>query len=301
VLAEREETMTADLKAILGERTNIRLVEGGEIAGLSRQWVSANKDSGRSLVIGGGDGSILAAIPAFIGTDIPLGILPLGTQNMVVRELSFSEQFRQAAKQLKTGVAGHMDVGELNGRHFLYAITLDPSSFRLFEAREGLRDGKLFDAMAATMEIMGSVLAGETMDLQLQTVKDGTLSPPETVSGTLIGIATRPLAPKPVAWTFNPREIFAKALARAEEGDGNLSLYAFRGNPANALSLLWQAQQGNWAQDSSVTVRSAPAFRIALPGKKEASVILDGEIARVSLPLDIRIISKGLAVFRPCP
>lgn len=71
------------------------------------------------VVAGGGDGTINAVASLLVGTEITLGVLPLGTLNHFAKDLQIPLQLDRA---VATIVAGHrisVDVGEVNGKFFL--------------------------------------------------------------------------------------------------------------------------------------------------------------------------------------
>lgn len=73
----------------------------------------------QALVVGGGDGTVRTAASALLGTDVPLGILPLGTLNRLARDLKIPLEVHAAAAALANGRVAAIDVGEVNGRIFL--------------------------------------------------------------------------------------------------------------------------------------------------------------------------------------
>lgn len=50
------------------------------------------------VIIGGGDGSINAAVPGLLDTNLPLGILPLGTANNLARTLNIPSSLPEACR-----------------------------------------------------------------------------------------------------------------------------------------------------------------------------------------------------------
>ncbi len=73
-------------------------------------------EQGRKLVIAcGGDGTINEVANGILesGADIELGILPSGTGGDFRRTLGFSNETREAAKQLRTGETKLIDVGKV--------------------------------------------------------------------------------------------------------------------------------------------------------------------------------------------
>src|SRR5688572_1156592 len=68
------------------------------------------------IVVGGGDGSVSTAADCLVGTNIMLGVLPLGTLNHFARDFGFPVGWREAVAALATGERRSVDVGEGNGR-----------------------------------------------------------------------------------------------------------------------------------------------------------------------------------------
>lgn len=73
----------------------------------------------QALVVGGGDGTVRTAAMTLLGTDVPLGILPLGTLNRLARDLKIPFEVHAAAATLANGRVQAIDVGDVNGRIFL--------------------------------------------------------------------------------------------------------------------------------------------------------------------------------------
>ncbi len=70
------------------------------------------------VIVGGGDGSMSAAVPALIETGLPLGILPMGTANDLARTLQIPLDLHDAGEVICHGNVHHVDVGCVNGHHF---------------------------------------------------------------------------------------------------------------------------------------------------------------------------------------
>ncbi len=73
----------------------------------------------QALIVGGGDGTVRTAATKLLGTDVPLGILPLGTLNRLARDLKIPLEVHAAAATLANGRVAAIDVGDVNGRIFL--------------------------------------------------------------------------------------------------------------------------------------------------------------------------------------
>lgn len=112
----------AKLFADHGEKARILLAtKGEEIPALARRAVEEN---GRPIVAAGGDGTINAVAAAAIGTDTPLGVLPLGTLNHFAKDLNIPMKLDAAVANIFSGEVARVDVGEVNGRPFLNISSL---------------------------------------------------------------------------------------------------------------------------------------------------------------------------------
>jgi diacylglycerol kinase family enzyme len=72
-----------------------------------------------AVVACGGDGSIRTVASVLAGTNVPLGVLPLGTLNHFAKDLGLPLNIEEGAKIIATGYRRAVDVGEVNGRVFI--------------------------------------------------------------------------------------------------------------------------------------------------------------------------------------
>lgn len=76
------------------------------------------------VIVGGGDGSLNAALPALLRTGLPLGILPLGTANDLARTLGIAPDLDAAVAVIAAGRTRRIDVGEANGHPFFNVASI---------------------------------------------------------------------------------------------------------------------------------------------------------------------------------
>lgn len=95
----------------------VRFTENGmDVAAEARKSV----DQGARMVVGGGgDGTLSSIAGVLAGTEIPLGVLPLGTLNHFARDLGIPPDIEAAVQILATGSVSRVDVGDVNGCLFL--------------------------------------------------------------------------------------------------------------------------------------------------------------------------------------
>lgn len=72
----------------------------------------------RLVIAAGGDGTVNEVVNGIAGTGATLGILPVGTVNVLARELKIPLDLGKALKVLAHGNVRHMDLGSANGQYF---------------------------------------------------------------------------------------------------------------------------------------------------------------------------------------
>ncbi|MFN2527738.1 MAG: lipid kinase [Candidatus Baltobacteraceae bacterium] len=80
------------------------------------------------VVVGGGDGTLINAIPGLIETKLPLGILPLGTFNDLARTLELPRDPERAVRVILDGHKKALDVGRVGNRYFLNEASIGIST-----------------------------------------------------------------------------------------------------------------------------------------------------------------------------
>ena len=88
----------------------------------------------------GGDGTVMAAVTAMAGCDVPLAVLPAGTGNLLARNLDLPLNDEEEA--LKIGIDGRtiqLDVGAVDDRKFAVMAGLGFDAAMMRDAPEGLK------------------------------------------------------------------------------------------------------------------------------------------------------------------
>jgi YegS/Rv2252/BmrU family lipid kinase len=95
----------------------VRLTEGpGHATELARR---AEADGARLVLVAGGDGTVNEAARGLLGSDVQLGVVPVGSGNGLARALRIPLRPDRALAAIEGGVARRMDVGHINGGIFL--------------------------------------------------------------------------------------------------------------------------------------------------------------------------------------
>jgi diacylglycerol kinase (ATP) len=88
------------------------------------------------VIAAGGDGTIGAVASELLGTDVALGVLPLGSVMNIPRMLGVPRDLEAAAKALATCERRHIDVGAAGGRPFYEAASVGMNAAMFREAHQ---------------------------------------------------------------------------------------------------------------------------------------------------------------------
>jgi len=97
-------------------------VQVRELMGRETFTLLASKAAGegcRLVVAAGGDGTVSAVASALAGTEVSMGVLPLGTLNHFAKDLGLPLDIGRAADIIARGKTVRVDVGSVNGRTFV--------------------------------------------------------------------------------------------------------------------------------------------------------------------------------------
>ena len=137
---------------------------------------------GFSMVIaGGGDGTVGATAKALVGTNCPLGILPMGTYNNFARAMGLPLDLRAACQVLARGRVQCVDVGVANDEHYFFeaaGVGIDAELFPLGEEIKCGNWSRLWQAMKLAYQAEPSRIHFE-LDLPLsEAYRDGNRQSP---------------------------------------------------------------------------------------------------------------------------
>ena len=108
---------TADRMAKMAPEAKIFLTENpGDGERLAKQAVAQGF---RAIVAAGGDGTVNEVLNGIDPAQCALGILPVGTMNVLALELGISPDLERALAVIRAGHRRRIDLGYANGRRFL--------------------------------------------------------------------------------------------------------------------------------------------------------------------------------------
>src|SRR6266481_9305295 len=115
--ADEAREQIARVAAESGAIARIQIAGSGvEICDFARLAV---KEGAVAVVAGGGDGTVNAVASTLLGSEVALGVLPLGTLNDFAKDLGIPLDIEAATRNIFQGRQVSVDVGEVNGRIFL--------------------------------------------------------------------------------------------------------------------------------------------------------------------------------------
>jgi YegS/Rv2252/BmrU family lipid kinase len=252
---------------------------------------------------GPGDGAVIAAEEAALGTDVvvaaggdgtvndvacglagvtgrapALAILPRGTSNLVARDLGLPFRARDNAQVVIEGAESPMDVGSVNGRVFVACVGVgwDAHVVRLLsKARTG----------HIGFTTWAQPIAKAMLDYEFEPLRvvaaDGTAA-----EGVLA-----------IVFNTRPYAAFFTPLPGARRDDGLLDVLVLaRAGLLDVPRLAWKGRRGTLGDDKSATVLRSRSFRIEAP--RPLPVQIDGDVGGET-PLDILVRPAAIRVIAP--
>jgi len=262
----------------LGLTIRLQLLSSSDIDAAIEQAV---KSGARTLIIGGGDGTILSAARHLIDSDCVLVPLPFGTLNLLARDLAYPLDPAEAIRSLASAEFTRIDAAEVNGTFFLCVAVLGFYPALAWEAKTEYHGKWWRKILWSVQQLAASYFKYPALRVEIQ------------APGTRRTLLTRTIA------IFN--NPFAEQLGlvpqRANLQRGKLGIYLsrhktwfsiFRGLAAFVL--------GRHKADQDLEILETSAFTLTTRRRKKLRASLDGELFQFAVPLRFRIHPGALQV-----
>ncbi|WP_245514991.1 diacylglycerol/lipid kinase family protein [Jiella endophytica] len=238
----------------------------------------------RVIVSAGGDGTATALASAIADTDKVLAVLPLGTANLLARDLAIPLDLDEAILAMASMQPRRIDAGTVNGRLFLHKVVVGFAP-AIAAKREELRHHREFGAMA---EFLRYCLRRLAMPHKLRLVLRLGGAPEEEVKVRAVAVANNAYD-----------EGLGRFFARSRLDRGELTVYTLKrlGLP-DLLRLSAGMLIGRWRQDEALSVRSATSVELK-SRLKRLQAMVDGEVVKLRSPLRFEIRPAALTVLAP--
>ena len=235
------------------------------------------------VVAAGGDGTLNAVASKLMGTDIPMGILPLGTFNYVARVLNIPLDLLDAAKAIGEGQPRSVHVAQLNQHIYLNNASLGLYPLFIQKREQFNKHFGRFPLHAYTSAL--DVLIRDRKELKLEVEVDGQRYPVKT----------------PLIFFGNNQLQLAEMklrIAKAAEAGKVAGVVVAKSDKRTLFKTLWQLIKGNLDQASDVY--SFAADEVIVHSKRnKLTVAVDGEIVTMTPPLKITVRKHALNIMVP--
>jgi diacylglycerol kinase (ATP) len=231
------------------------------------------------VIVGGGDGTLNAVVDSLVETNLPLGILPLGTANDLARTLNLPLTMKEACDVIAKGNLKSIDLGRVNGKYFFNVASMGLSVDITKKLSRGMkrRWGILAYGITA-LQVISSTRRFRA------TIK---------VDGEVFDIKTIQIA-------VGNGLYYGGGMAIAKDAaidDQRLDLYSIElKHWWQVFPLIWHLPKGHHHQLD--WVRSIEGKEIEIYTHKSYNINTDGEITTIS-PAKFKVIPHALNVFVP--
>lgn len=254
------------------------LCEGKRLTAKARELAASGVDA---VIAAGGDGTVSAVAAGIAGTEVALGVVPLGTLNHFSKDLGITD-IASALDTIAAGNIERIDVGEVNGRVFV-----NNSSIGLYPEMVVQRDEERRRNGRGKWTAMARAAFRILMRFPLLHVA--------------IALAGRVMATHtPFVFVGNNEyETDVRALGTRRRLDrGTLAVYTIR--TKRRLHMFWVMLRAVFrrTEPDDFEAHAVPQADI-VTGKRTLKVALDGEVVRMKPPLQYRSRPGALRVLAP--
>lgn len=229
------------------------------------------------LIVRGGDGTLHQALGEVVRWRRPLALLPVGTANVLARELKIPLREKDALDLLARGSTKRIFLGSGNGRHFHVMAGIGIDAYIIERVRPRLKDrlGRFSYWLAGLSSFWQYPM--QEFELRL----DG-----EPCSATFAVIAK--------ARTYGGQLLMAPRASPCSEAF-HVSIFTSKSH-ARFIAYLWGALRGRHIGFPDVIYR--PAHRVEALGAPSLQVQMDGELAG-ALPMTFAVIPRSIEILAP--
>lgn len=277
---EERHRRLAALLAQAGLEADVAWVDPGEIGATLERLRRAGA---RTIIVGGGDGTVNTAANVLIGSSTTLGVLPLGTFNHFARDLGMPIRLEKAVPALAAGMPEEIDVCEIDGRVFVNNASIGVYPY-VVRQRERVRQQLGLSKLPA----MGYALLGafwRLPHLRLGVILDGEH---RIVRAPFVFVGNNRYAVEPLA-----------VVRRRSLSEGVLSVFYPRHIGRMALlRMVFKALLGRMQDMPELKQRWVREVTLGTR-RRRVKVAMDGEVVTLYTPLRFRIRPRSLRVLRP--
>ena len=265
----------------LGCEVQVAVTTGpGDAVQFARSGAQAGVDA---IAVYGGDGTVMQAVEGMRGHDIPIGLIPGGTGNLLAGNLRLPRDPVAAARIVASGRPRAIDLGRLDqaGRTQYFAVAAGSGFDADLMARTSAAAKRRWGFAAYVVQALS--LAGALRTGSFRVTIDG--KPMDVEATTVLVANCKEFAPPTVS--LAPDIAF---------DDGVLDVVMLKaGGVLESAAILWKL----WNETvDGVAVRHYRGTEITVETDPSRPVQLDGEVSGET-PFTATILPKGLSVLVP--
>lgn len=250
--------------------------EGDPLADLVRRAAEVSD----VVVAGGGDGTVRAVAQALEGSDVPMGVLPLGTFNHFARGLGLPTDLAGVVQTIRHGEPQPVSAGRVDGRLFLNNVALGLAPDVVVRRRKS-HGSRLRRVLVTAPVALGALLHMDRLHLDADL--DG-----HHVSYETPFVFASPNLYSPNLFQFGVLD---------RRTDGNLRFYvATPDGPLDVLRIGLRLLRDRFDRHLDTSI----ATRVELTADEpHVRVLMDGDVSRLSSPLVIEGVDDAVRVIVP--
>ncbi|WMT90956.1 diacylglycerol kinase family protein [Pelagibacterium sp. H642] len=273
----------ADLSAIFEARGLDVTIDADPDKQLSERIQTALESDADTIIAAGGDGTVTALATAVIDSDKNLAILPLGTANLLARDLGVPLDMEECVDALATMEPLAIDVSEVNGTIFLHKAVIGVIP-ELAAGREYIRGQGVGAKIGYMRYFFRRIGRARRLALEIAT-GDG---------------QTRIERVQAIAVASNAYdEGLGRFFHRDKLDTGLLTIYVLRHlNFGDMIKLATGMLAGHWRDYDALDISTAKTVTIRSK-KPRLQLMIDGEVTSMEVPLNFKIYPRALSVLAP--
>lgn len=275
-----------DLKSLFSAQGLDVTIDADPDADLSRRIERALASDADTIIAAGGDGTATALAAAIVQSGASgksLAVLPLGTANLLARDLGLSLDLEEGIEALAGLEPVEIDVSEVNGQIFLHKAVIGVIP-ELAAGREKIRGQGGAALVGYLRYFFRRVSRARRIALEI-TPEDGEARI-ERVQA--IAVASN-------SYDEGPGRFFH----RERLDTGLLTVYVLRHlRVLDLLRLSAGMVAGHWRDDDVLEISSAR--RVTIRSRKpRLQLMIDGEVTSMQVPLEFTIHPRALTILAP--
>ena len=248
--------------------------------GHATQTVAERRGDYRAVFAVGGDGTAIEVMEALAHTEVPVGVLPGGTGNLIAQSLGVPRSPARAVPALLQGDEALIDLGVLGGRRFAVSLGVGVDVEMIRGAPTALK--RRFGVGAYAVAATRATLRCERFQVRIDA--DGEVIEREATSLIIANFGT-----------------VLNDLLRLGPGilsdDGALDLCVFSPRTrAEALRLAWRLFRKDFSPHPRMLYRKGTRFRVDCTPPQ--AVQTDGEL-RGETPFEVRVEPRAIRLLAP--